>query len=228
MRVEAPGRVCRAPPRFRPRPGCPRAGLPRRSGAPARSTASRPAERSRLPDAAAGRRSTRRSLRSATSALAARGTRRRRMPSRLSAATACPFGRRHQRGRMRSGRAARWGDPPQPSYRQSPLRQLSARLLDPVNGDLPVEPVGQFRHAVGQGDLRTVAQDALGLADIGEAVPDIADAELAGQRRGDPRLAQLTGKHRYGRCDRERRLQCHLDLPELIGRRHEEQLRAVA
>src|SRR3954453_3506717 len=59
------------------------------------------------------------------------------------------------------------------SYREASRTELRAGLRDAVDRGLAFQPRGKLRHAIVQAHLRLVAQDALRLGDVGEAVADV-------------------------------------------------------
>src|SRR5687768_365603 len=79
---------------------------------------------------------------------------------------------------------------------QTPIRELLSRRGDLVLRALRAEPRRQLLEPLLEGDLRRVAEPLARLADVGEAVPDVADAVLAGDLGRDRLLAEHAGHGR--------------------------------
>src|SRR5437764_276353 len=93
-------------------------------------------------------------------------------------------------GRRRRCEARDGGFSVEGSYHQPPLDEFFLSLRGAVQGDLPLQPIGQFGQTILEGDLRLVTEDLAGEADVGEAVPDVADAVFARNLGADVVLAQ--------------------------------------
>src|SRR5690606_8068227 len=76
------------------------------------------------------------------------------------------------------------------SYSEPPCKQFLAGLCHAVDGDLPLDPLGQFIEIVLEHELRFVPKYLLRQRNIGETMSNISNAVLTADFRFDVRLSK--------------------------------------